>query len=1095
MANAQFFLHHYPKQEDLADLLLNKVQKESLGSAFHRSHVLVRNQGMATWLKRRLAQREGIAMQVEFPQPNAFLQSILRQDGIAPEQLTWRIYQAIPKLLDQPHFQFIRRYLKHSTSATESDLKRYQLSGIIAGLFDKYMLYRPEWILSWENNERPQYLPGTPHESWQRELWQTISHHSQQHWSQSLLEDSPVELPDASLRSLHVFGISNFAPIYVQFLYRISEQIPVHIYWMNPVEAHGGYWEDAPSRQQWTLAAAYDDPETLMHNNPLLASFGRLGREFVHTLYGGKRGELQVQEESCTELQDVFPSPVIAQAQTRLQRLQSSLYNNKPNQTGANQEQPDPEDLSISIHSCHTSLRELETLKGYLLRLAEQSSLDSSDVLVMCPDIASYAPAIEAVFGEPSSGQPSATPAIPFTVGDSHTPCAEPAIAAVIQLFSLHTSRFTNHDALSLLSTTAIRQKHELGEDDLVTLRDWIVSNGIRWGFDQNHVQRLTPDCPDVPWSWQEGIKRMLLGLAMPQGSSGTPVIWQGILPFHDIEGHDSRLLGSLCQFFEWCHGISKDLQQPRTLTQWVKTTHQWIDTGFQKDAESQQQLQALYQTLDNILLQADDSEAPLPAEVFSEHLNKELENNQSPKGFLNGAVTFCEMKPMRAIPSRIICLLGMNHDQFPRQSSDVPFDLTQLQREMGDRSTRDDDTYSFLEALLSAREALFISYIGNSIKDGQERPPSTALQTLIDYEPELKSCIKQEKLHSFDPYYFSASEPISHDSKLREAAQAMLEPSSSSSAKPALKIDGILEPPIVPVDTWIHTIIHPARHFLKHSLQARSLYKKTPLEGNEPIDLDHLVGYQFRLDLLQSRQLSPQQIEAWKQQGQLPCGALGESVIKDQFTTLLQQLEDVPLPVWTEIKVTIDDSTKGTERKPLSVMGHIPSVEIENVQHAIIIDPSSAKAATRLRLWIYQLLLSAHYQQPAPAILYYVKKGRFEVEHINGPENYLQLLQQLNAISRKAHSEPVPHFAKTAYAYTQKKPGKNQSPEEHAKSKIVEAQKEWQGSQYNSAEMDDEALHYLFDTSQLFIDDAFTDDFIHTAELIWNPLLKQMAK
>lgn len=1064
MPNAQFYLHHHPQQEQLADLLLNKISEEGQGNPFYRSHVLVRNQGMGTWLKRRIATQSGLAMQVEFPQPNAFLQGVIQSQSTDPEDLKWQIYQALPQLLNHPDFQTINDYLSDSTDSTESALKRYQFSGITAGLFDKYLLYRPEWIAAWQQGEKPHHLNKSSDERWQRALWQHTHHQSGTHWTQILQRDAPLILPDDSVQALHVFGISNFAPIYVQFLYRLSEQIPVHIYWMNPVEAHGGYWEDAPSRHQWTMAKAFDDPETLNHHNPLLASFGRLGREFVHTIYGGHHTHYEVQQEDTSG-----PSPVIQSPSTHLEELQSSLYNNAPNKT---EDKVNTNDCSVSIHACHTPLRELETLKNYLLTLTETTKLDASDVLVMCPDIASYAPAIEAVFGGENNQS------LPFTIGDSHAPSAEPAIAAVLQLFSLHTTRFTNHEALALLSAPSILNHFGIEENDLSTLRDWIVSNGIRWGFTTEHVQSISSNCPEAPWTWQDGINRMLLGYAMPNANIDKPTFWSGLLPFHDIEGSNTQLLGSICDFVEWCHQIKKSLPQNRSLAEWVEQTHTWIDQGFNKDDDSQYRLQALYQTLDQLLKQSEHIHEPIPVEVFHEHLTQQLENTSSPKGFLSGAVTFCEMKPMRAIPSRVICLLGMNHDTFPRQTSETPFDLTQNNREKGDRSIRDDDTYSFLEALLSAREALFISYIGISIKDGKKRPPSTALQTLLDYAPRLKECLHEEKLHAFDPHYFMSSSPVSHDVSLLTAAQALVTPTADVPATSPLALSHDIEQNAITVESWVKAITHPARNFLQHGLQARTIYKDSPLETTEPLTLDPFSSYRIKKEIIETRNLSDNQIKVWQQTGCLPIGELGQSAIDDKFGNFLNQIDTVPETSWLETSIPIQNTT---------ITGNIPIAEIDGQPTVVIVDPSDGKAPIQLRTWIYQLLASAQLKTAISSSLYGVKSNQLKQLYTFMPTaEYLDHLSKLHTFYLETFKQALPHFPKSGEAYLSKKPGKTESESEHEQSRRDAALIKWEPSSHATGESEDEAIHYLFDTS-----DLFATDFIATTQCLWSTVLE----
>ena len=1075
MPAARFYLHHYPKQEDLADLMLEKIQSECRGDPFYKPHVLVRNQGMATWLKRQLAQKSGLAMQIEFPHPQSLLKEILDAQVIDPESLKWQIFQQLPSLLGKPDFQHLRDYLESSGNTPESELKRYQLAGIISGIFDKYLLYRPDWISSWQENSPANNVSSPLHESWQRELWRSLQSSADAHWSQTLIKGKAIELSNNSMQTLHVFGISNFAPIYVRFLYQLSQEIPVHIYWLNPVEANEGYWEDSPTRAEWLLAKEFDDPEILDSFNPLLSSLGRLGREFVHTIYGGNTNNYDVQGED-----HAWSSPVIAHPQTALQSLQASIYNNTPApaDTGTNSE-----DNSISIHSCYSPLRELESLRDYLLTLAEKQPLDAGDVLVMCPDISVYSSAIESVFGIPSD-EPNTK--ISYSIGDSHAPATLPDIAALIGLFSLKNSRFSNSDALELLSTPSIRDYFDLEEEDIASLKGWIVQNGIRWGFDSRHVKQAAPDCPESPWTWREGIERMLLGYAMPNEDTpqSDPVIWKNILPFHHIEGTNAQILGSVCQFLNWCEQIRKDLRYSRTLREWVSVTQQWINTGFDKSADTQQRLQALYRTLDSILETGEILTEKISSEVFAYHLRDQLENTHEPRGFLSGCVTFCEMKPMRAIPSRVLCLLGMNHDTFPRGSSEIPFDLTQHRRMAGDRSTRDDDTYAFLEALLSAREALFISYIGTSIKDGQPRPPSTSLQTLIDYMPGLAERIHHEKLHAFDPHYFQKEAPIGHDKDLLVAARELIKSDSekAGSHKPSFKMS---EPDYQnPVDprSFITVLTNPARHFLVNCLRARTTYKELVMETDEPIGIDPLTGYRIKRRLLDTRRLTEEQIQAWIQKSDIPVGQLGEKALSKTIGNLVEETEKLPEVTATEITVSSGE---------LTITGNVPIAEINGISTIVVTSPSKPNAKTILDGWIYQLLASVHFGTPVPSFIYNIDNKRSlkktTISPADHPEVYLSELVELYI---KAHQIPLAHFPKSAKAYIETERGEDEPEAEYEKRRRSKALKQWHSSRYSTGESEDSATTYLFDANNLF-----TDDFMSIAELIWHPILKHLSQ
>ncbi|MFA0519883.1 exonuclease V subunit gamma, partial [Vibrio sp. 10N.222.55.E8] len=101
---------------------------------------------------------------------------------------------------------------------------------------------------------------------------------------------------------------------------------------------------------------------------------------------------------------------------------------------------------------------------------------------------------------------------------------------------------------------------------------------------------------------------------------------------------------------------------------------------------------------------------------------------------FLAGQVNFCTLMPMRSIPFKTVCLLGMNDGVYPRSMPPEGFDLINGRSRPGDRSRRDDDRYLFLEAILSAQECLYISYVGRSIQDNTERVPSVLVSELIEY-------------------------------------------------------------------------------------------------------------------------------------------------------------------------------------------------------------------------------------------------------------------------------------------------------------------------------------------------------------------------
>jgi len=1051
MPNAQFNLHHFPQQEALAELLLENLAKEGTGAPFHTSTVLVRNQGMATWLRQRIAKQTGLAMLVDFPQPNSFLQGLIDEKSIQLEELKWPIYELLPTLLEIPEFSILKTYLSSSTTEIEASLKRYQLSSQIAALYDKYLLYRPEWITAWNAGESISTFSS--HEPWQRILWLELTKNDIQHWSQNLLAAEKLAIESELPSALHVFGISNFAPIYVRFLYLLSQQIPVHIYWMNPVSIDEGYWEDAPTKRQWTMAEAFDESSILIEGNPLLASFGRMGREFVHTLYGGETGN--------TEIHNFQPQDTTHPTATNsLQQLQHSIFDRRP------MSEDTSIDSSLAVHSCHTPLRELETLKDYLLQLAEKSPLDTGDVIVLCPDIASYAPSIEAVFG---ALQRQKEFYLPYRISDRSAPVNEPAIAAVAQLFDLNKKRFTNREALDLLSVPAIAEHLNLSEQDLGTIRQWVTQSGIRWGFDFKHIREIAPDCKDSTWTWRDGLDRLLLGYAMPCKEL---TLWRNILPYHDIEGSSTRLLGALCSFVEWCAAIRNQLRDKRSLEDWVAATKEWIDLGFSKSPDAQQSIQPLLQVLEKLHDQSLLIEETIPSDVFAEHLKDYLNDSSPAFGFLNGSITFCETKPMRAIPARVICLLGMNHDAFPRTSSDAQFDLTKDSRQAGDRSTRDDDCYFFLEAILSARENLYFSYVGTSIKDGEARPPSTALQTLIDTTPGLAKAVVREKLHAYDPAYF-LEVPSSHDAHLMQAAVTL--GSTKESKEPRAEVSVTLDenPTHIDLDDFISGLTRSTSHFLKKSLQARRHYYDAPLEEDESLEINGLVGWGLKNQLLKSRHFDPAHESAWRQQGLIPSGEFGHLQLVKQLGSIESLIEDLP-----ELEITpIDIKVNG-----IQITGNVPTHPDGRV---LILSPSKApKGRDLLQLWIYQILTSHASEQATGGLFINIDKQLVET-NLSAPEltqNTLKFLLQIYLDNLKS---PQASFPETSYAISQVTRKETDDEDAFELKQQSAGLKSWsENSEFKTGEGHDPEIGLFF------TDSALSSDTFHAIYgNIWKPL------
>ncbi len=388
-------------------------------------------------------------------------------------------------------------------------------------------------------------------------------------------------------------------------------------------------------------------------------------------------------------------------------------------------------DRSLSFHEAHSPQREVEVLHDQLLAAFNADpTLRPRDVIVMVPDINVYAPHIQAVFGRHDAGD---LRHIPFTISDQGQRHHEPVLIALETLMGLPQSRFAVSEILSLLEIPGVRQRFGIAEEDIPLARRWVEGANIRWGLHRQQRETLTLPDDLSRNTWQAGLRAMLLGYSM--GDDGA---WSEIEPYPEIGGLEAGLAGRLSAFVQQLEALWHQLQAPQTPPLWEALFADMLSRFFQ-DLEGNDLLllnrfrRQLEQWLEDALA-AGLAETPLPLGIVRDALLAGLDEHGLNQRFLAGKVNFATLMPMRAIPFRVVCLLGMNDGDYPRSRPPVDFDLMANDYRPGDRSRREDDRYLFLEALLSAREQLYISWVGRSIRDDSERPPSVLVSQLQDH-------------------------------------------------------------------------------------------------------------------------------------------------------------------------------------------------------------------------------------------------------------------------------------------------------------------------------------------------------------------------
>ncbi len=515
-----------------------------------------------------------------------------------------------------------------------------------------------------------------------------------------------------------IFGVSSLPPLYMRVFFELARHCEVNFFSLQPSMEYFGH--DLPPRVKARLerkqAGRGGKPagELLETGNPLLTSLGKLNRDFTELRIDLDERAGFITEEQPEQFIEPPGEGMLAVVQGDILHARSRGDDSNPQKKAA------ADDRTIQIHACHSPMREIEVLQDQLLDLFQKDpSLKPHDVIVMTPDIEKYAPFIHAVFGFPEEGGRY----IPFSVTDRTPRNESPVVATFLSLLALPGCRCTATEIFSLLDRLPVRSRFKFTDSDMGLIRRWIAETGIRWGIDGAH--RAEFGLPELEaTTWRAGFQRLLLGYAM---AGGNRTMFEGIMPYDDIEGGSAEVMGRFIEAAEALFAMAEELPKGRSLEEWPDALRAITAQFFLAETpEEVADLRFIQTAIDQLREVAELAGGGREVEfrAVRHFLAQLLDESEQRGAFFTGGVTFCALKPMRSIPARVICLIGMDDEAFPRRTSAPGFDLMARAGECGDRSPRDDDRFSFLEALISARGNFYVSYLGRSIIDNGRFPP-----------------------------------------------------------------------------------------------------------------------------------------------------------------------------------------------------------------------------------------------------------------------------------------------------------------------------------------------------------------------------------
>jgi len=1064
-------LYYGTELETLAKQLLEDFDENSPENILRPEIFVVPNHGMGQWLSLEMARKNDIAANLEFEFPSERIWKLIRSiDAGIPDTLpsdrgpmTWSLMRLLqdPQVLSD--FDNLRHYVQDD-DPTQQSVRNWKLSSKIADVFDQYLVYRPDMLLDWEQNNLRYNREA---ERWQAKLWRKLMRYWKQHYDgqwlhraqlqQELLEHfkkgsfNKSQLPER----VTVFGVSTLPPIFVEIMVALSEIIDVNFY-------------------QLSANPKVENPEEF--ENSLLQSLGKESARFmsVYSRFAKKNYTLagKANRSSNTSLFKEIQADILRDDSPDGGNLFSSVI-----------------DSSIQVHACHSPMREVEVLYDQLLAvLDENQDMNPDDILIMTPDIETYAPMIDAVFGMPDEGQPQ----IPYSIADRGVQGAGPAVQSFLKIMELAESRFKVTDVLDLLDANPVQEAFGFSEDDLNRLEMWIRDNRVRWGIDGSFKKEMEVPESDH-FTWKSGLNRMLLGYAMKQDGDQ---MHDDIFPYEEIEtSADAELAGKFSNFLHALFDISGKVQHPQTPRQWTKELGRVVDKFLPDNRDYFRGISSIRDALEqlNESTSLGNFDGKLPFRIIRSSLEEHLEDQSTGGGRIGRGVTFSSLTPMRSIPFKMIGMIGMNDGAFPRSKIPIEFDLMNLEPQPGDPIRMEEDRYLFLENLWSARSNIYFSYVGKSNRQDTDFPPSVVLREFLDYLEEhygldANDLVTKHRLQSFSTSYFkdeneADEELFSYSQTQHQISEQLLNGSGEA--------NGFMDRPLpepeehlkqLTINDLVSFFQHPAKLLLRNRLGIYLGEDDVLTDDREFFTLEKLNKHYVKQELL-SHFLKGQSLDTLehtlRSRDMLPEGWAGRQAYQQR----VKAVQDFGSEIQSRLEQhQLEDCGVDVEINDFRIVGKLTDL-YENAQ--ILYRFGQERPKDLVNLWIRHLLfqLVKPVGHSGSSYLFTWKDG-FEQTKVNPVNDAKSILQELLNDYWKGMQQRSDFFPRSSYEYAKSLLVKNKD-EQKARENALS---EWSESYNGPPGEGEDPYNQLLTENENPIHNA---DFANVSLKFWTPFLK----
>ena len=1047
-------LHRAARTDALADGL-GALLATPPPDPFAPEVVVVPARGVERWLSQRLShllgaapgRGDGVCAGVDFRRPAALIAEVTGTrdaDPWVPDALVWPLLETVDGCLDEPWAGPLAAHLGYGLAGEEAELRRgrrFAVGHRLARLFASYADQRPSLIADWHAGRdtdgcgRP--LAGDL--GWQPELWRRTAAlvgdrtgvpppHLRHRQVVDRLRSDPgaFDLP----ARLSLFGHTRLSVTDADLLAALGEHRDLHLWLPHP---SAELWRDlaAAGADRPVPRAEDDSHERVRHR--LLATLGRDVRELQRTLGPSRPAEHQP------------PATPQAEPSTLLGWLQADLRaNRQPGAATVRARVVDRRDRSVQVHACHGPARQVEVLREVLLGLlADDPTLQPRDVLVMCPDIEAFAPLVTAAFGlgdvVAAHGHPGHR--LRVLLADRSLSRANPLLEVAARLLDLAGGRAGAADVLDLARSAPVRRRFGFTDDDLAQLTTWVTSSGVRWAFDAEHRREFGLD-GYLQNTWRFGLDRLLAGVTMSEDAQA----WLGVtLPLDDVGSGQVDLAGRLAEYVDRLADVTDQLVGAHPLTHWLSALEEGVAAVAAAPASEAWQQAQLRRELGRVAEQAAAAgDLPLRLPDVRALLADRLAGRPTRANFRTGTLTVCTMVPMRSVPHRVVCLLGLDDGVFPRVGTLDGDDVLARDPMTGERDPRSEDRQLLLDAVLAATETLVVTYTGADEYTGRPRPPAVPLGELLDTVDETATAaggrvsaavvtrhpLQPFDLRNLDPGALVPGSVFTFD----RAAAAGATAAAGPRAVQAPFLEGPL-PPAPAGDLSLEDLVgffkHPVRAFLRTRLDLALAEEDEPVPDGLPVEIDHLaqwrVGERLLADLLAGADPGRAAEQEWRR-GELPPGRLGWRLLQElgrRAAPLAEAAAALREGAGTPVDVDVD---LGGGRR---LRGTVPEVYGDRL---VTVSYSRLAAGHRVSSWLAVLALTATHpdrgwaahtlgrppgqsrEQVARSLL-----GPLTGPGAEGPGSPAAaagLLRDLVAVRDEGLSEPLPLPVKASYTY-----------------------------------------------------------------------------